>query len=1076
MLKKKRLLFIARTIFIVVSVFFGQILSAQIPTYQLTLTNESQTSATTYEFDLYLLRTGATPLELSLFQFGLAFDTSIMNGGTLTASIVPGYSQLPANYTSGSVVIGLMNYTIGGVICRYFNAAAGALPPGGPGSGTLISNVSTGCNSPGTRIGRYRITNSVPFKANSSCKHSWSTAPGSQRTNTTVNAYIGSINTNITDPASNLGYTDSGTCIDNVVLNPQTPCAVFIATSTTSESCFASSDGSVTVTLSGSGVSNSGTYSLNGSAFASFTSNPFTLTGLPSGNHSIEVLTTTPCTAGPGTFNIGGPSAPSSSTQTISACDSYTWSANGLTYTSSGTYAFNGTQGSCPHTFNLLLTINSSTNSTSTRTECNSYTWPVNGTTYLSSGTYSYTGLNGSGCPLDATLNLTISNVTAGASPLASIVCFGDATQVSVSASGGIAPYTGTGTVSQNAGTSVYTVTDAAGCSASASLTLTQPSQISATLMTTDASCGIANGTASVNASGGSGIYTYAWSNGQTGSSASGFASGSHSLTITDNSTCSETFPFSIGGSGGQPDPAGAINGASGACVNQSGIVYSIPPVPNAVSYVWTLPTGVSGSSTSNSITLSFGPSYAGGFICVAGVNSCGQGTQSCFNIPVLSRRPSPPGFINGNVNPCGGNTYTYSIPPSANASSYTWTVTGSGASIVSGQGTSSIQVNIAGGFGQGTISVQPQNCIGKTAIRTLNITGIPSHNSSLFGPSNVCAGTDGIVYSISPVVGASSSNTWSASGQITIVSSTQYSCTLNFGAGFTRGTLSVTSSNACGSFTKKFIIGSKPAQPGLINGSSDNLCGKSGLAYSINTVPSATAYQWSVPSGAGITSNSGTSITVDFGPSFTGTGLICVSALNTCGKSLDRCFAVSARPVVASAITGNSNPCRSSTETFSILPVVGATNYFWNLSGGGAITSAGSGASINFSTALSSGAILSVQAENNCGTGPMKKKLLHIDFSCRRNSDKELEQSTFTLFPNPAGSSTGLNFYADSKNTYAMIMTNLSGQVIWERTFSSEIGLNHIEIELGDQAPGMYLLNLMSSGDQGAKLRLIIE
>src|SRR4051812_22194364 len=66
------------------------------PTYKLSITNQVAVSSSRYEFDVYLLRTGADPLELATFQMGLGFDINIINGGTLSAVILPGTSQLPA--------------------------------------------------------------------------------------------------------------------------------------------------------------------------------------------------------------------------------------------------------------------------------------------------------------------------------------------------------------------------------------------------------------------------------------------------------------------------------------------------------------------------------------------------------------------------------------------------------------------------------------------------------------------------------------------------------------------------------------------------------------------------------------------------------------------------------------------------------------------------------------------------------------------------------------------------------------------------------------------------------------------
>ena len=104
------------------------------------------------------------------------------------------------------------------------------------------------------------------------------------------------------------------------------------------------------------------------------------------------------------TLNLTITPSATSTPETITACDSYTWSANGTTYTTSGTYT--AVVGCDTKTLNL--TINPSTSSaTETVSRCDSYTWPVNGTTYTATGNYTHT----IGCDTK-TLALTITNST----------------------------------------------------------------------------------------------------------------------------------------------------------------------------------------------------------------------------------------------------------------------------------------------------------------------------------------------------------------------------------------------------------------------------------------------------------------------------------------------------------------------------------------------------------------------------------------------------------------------------------------------------------------------------------------
>ena len=92
-------------------------------------------------------------------------------------------------------------------------------------------------------------------------------------------------------------------------------------------------------------------------------------------------------------------------TEVVSACDSYTWSANGTVYNASGVYT---SVTNCV-TRTLDLTINtSSTLPTEVVSACDSYTWSANGTVYNASGVYTSV-TNCVTRTLDLTINTTSS-------------------------------------------------------------------------------------------------------------------------------------------------------------------------------------------------------------------------------------------------------------------------------------------------------------------------------------------------------------------------------------------------------------------------------------------------------------------------------------------------------------------------------------------------------------------------------------------------------------------------------------------------------------------------------------------
>lgn len=89
------------------------------------------------------------------------------------------------------------------------------------------------------------------------------------------------------------------------------------------------------------------------------------------------------------------------------------------------------------------------------------------------------------------------------------------------------------------AGAFTVTVTDATGCVDSASTIILQPDTIGYTINVNNATCnGDCDGTATVNAFGGSAPYTYSWSNGDTTATADSLCAGTYSVTITDANGC----------------------------------------------------------------------------------------------------------------------------------------------------------------------------------------------------------------------------------------------------------------------------------------------------------------------------------------------------------------------------------------------------------------------------------------------------------------------------------------------------------------------------------------------------------
>ncbi len=99
---------------------------------------------------------------------------------------------------------------------------------------------------------------------------------------------------------------------------------------------------------------------------------------------------------------------------------------------------------------------------------------------------------------------------------------------------------------------------------------------------------------------------------------------------------------------------AGLISGASVVHQKDENITYSVSAIENATSYIWELPTGATGTSMTNSITVSFGDNATNSNISVKGINACFEGESSSLSITVHPPLIKDNIFISSSYN----NTY----------------------------------------------------------------------------------------------------------------------------------------------------------------------------------------------------------------------------------------------------------------------------------------------------------------------------------------------------------------------------------------------------------------------------------
>ena len=319
----------------------------------------------------------------------------------------------------------------------------------------------------------------------------------------------------------NVTVTDANLCLATKSILITQPNTLAISTTPTNVACFGQPSGAVATTVTGG--TGPFTYSWsNGNA----TQN---LVGLTPGNFAVTVNDANACSA----------SASSGVTQPAQIVTS----------------VFSVVAPNCFGASNAVVTIQIAGG-----TPAYVYSWSNGATTQnlngVGIGTYTVTAADAHGCTASTLINVTQPSLITLTNTVTNATCYNSNTGAITTVIGG-----GNGGFSYNwsnaattanltnivAGNYTVTVHDAGNCSASFGMQVNQPSQIVLTSTQTNVSCNGGNtGSAGVTATGGSGTYTYGWSNGQTTSQISQLALGNFVVTVTDASLCSVSTSVNI--------------------------------------------------------------------------------------------------------------------------------------------------------------------------------------------------------------------------------------------------------------------------------------------------------------------------------------------------------------------------------------------------------------------------------------------------------------------------------------------------------------------------------------------------
>ncbi|MEI6435103.1 MAG: T9SS type A sorting domain-containing protein, partial [Bacteroidota bacterium] len=482
--------------------------------------------------------------------------------------------------------------------------------------------------------------------------------------------------------------------------------------------------------------------------------------------------------------------------------------------------------------------------------------------------------------------------------------------------------------------------------------------------------------------------------------------------------------------------PTPTITGPATVC---QGATATYTTQPGMTNYIWTFSGGgtlVSGGTpTSNTITISWNI-VGNQAVTVNYTSGCPGSAPVTYNVTV---NPTPVPTIGSTNNPCIGSTNNVYYTESG-MTGYIWTVSNG---TFTGQGTSILTVTWTQP-GIQTVTVNYTNASGCSApqptVYTVFVNSPPNAANPITGTATVCAGTNGVVYSTTPIVGATSYN-WVVTGGGTFTGQGTTSITVNFPANATSGAVIVSGMNQCGpgpSSSFAVTVNPLPAAAGTITGPTSVCAGSSGVTYTVPAIANATSYTWTVTGGATFTGTTNT-IVVNFSVN-PGTVVITVKGVNSCGSGVvSPSFTVTVNPIPAAPVV---------TAAGAVLTSSATTGNQWYYEGTGLLP----GAVNQTYTATITGWYWCVVTVNGCTSDTSNH--VYVLFV----GQDELPGSSFNVYPVPNNGNFRVAITTPSEETFTIRVYNQLGVMVYEMNDARTIGGKfNSQVNLNDVADGLY-------------------
>jgi hypothetical protein len=556
-----------------------------------------------------------------------------------------------------------------------------------------------------------------------------------------------------------------------------------------------------------------GTYAWSGpNGFSSTLQNPVisNVTATNSGNYTVTVTGANGCTNTASTSVTVNALPTATSNNSSPVCEG---NSVNLTATGGGTYAWSGPNGFSSTLQNPVISNVTATNS----------------------GNYTVTVTGANGCTNTASTSVTVNALPSATSSNSSPVCEGNSVNLTATG-GGTYAWSGpngfsstlqnpviTNVTAINSGNYTVTVTDANGCTNTASTSVTVNALPSATSSNSSPVC--EGNSVNLTATGGG---TYAWSgpNGFSStlqnpviSNVTAINSGNYTVTVTDANGCTNTASTSVTVNA---LPSATSSNSSPVCEGNSVNLTAT----GGGTYAWSGPNGFS-STLQNPVISNVTATNSGNYtVTVTDANGCTNTASTSVTVNAL------PSATSSNSSPvCEGNSVNLTA---TGGGTYAWSGSNGFSSTIQNPVISNVTATNSGNY---TVTVTGTNGCTNTASTSVTVNALPSATSSNSSP--VCEGnsvnltaTGGGTYAWSGPNGFSSTLQNPVISNVTATNSGNY-------------TVTVTSANGCSqSSTTNVSINAAP----VVNAGPD-ISVSIGGSVQLNA-SGGSAYSWTPVSG----------------------------------------------------------------------------------------------------------------------------------------------------------------------------------------------------------------------------------